>query len=42
MGFTSDMETLIKYDIPFIFIIREVTTGSVIFVGKVSDPRDME
>lgn len=42
MGLTSDMETLINYDVPFIFIIREVTTGSVMFVGKVSDPRDME
>ncbi len=26
-------------DHPFIYIIREVTTGSIIFMGRVSDPR---
>ncbi len=29
----------IKFDRPFIFIIREVSTNTIIFVGKVADPR---
>jgi len=36
---TSMPQTLvINLDHPFIYLIRETTTNSVIFMGRVSDP----
>ncbi|MEA3451629.1 MAG: serpin family protein, partial [Bacteroidota bacterium] len=35
---TSAIPTEINFDRPFIFIIREVSTNTVMFVGKVADP----
>lgn len=39
MEATAVEPVVINYDVPFIFIIREVTTGTIMFIGKVADPR---
>lgn len=35
---TTSMPFQLKFDHPFIYIIRETTTNSILFMGRVSDP----
>jgi len=40
MGFTSmPMVTTINVNRPFLYFIRETTTGTIVFMGQVADPR---
>jgi serine protease inhibitor len=34
-----EQPAVFRADHPFLFLIRENTTGSLIFVGRVADPR---
>jgi len=41
MGFTSvdpNQPVIVKFDRPFVFAIREVTTGTIVFLGKMMEP----
>ena len=43
MGVTSidpNQPVVVKFNRPFVFAIREVTTGTIVFVGKVENPGD--
>ncbi len=43
VGVTSvdpNQPVVVKFDRPFVFAIREVTTGTIVFVGKVENPGD--
>ncbi len=30
--------TVVRFDQPFVYLIRDVATGAVLFIGRVSDP----
>ena len=38
IGVTSIMNNNIRFDKPFLFLIREKNSGAIIFVGTLADP----
>jgi serine protease inhibitor len=30
---------VVRFDRPFLFVLRDLRTGAVLFLGRVSDPR---
>jgi serpin B len=39
MGSTLEPTVALKVDHPFLFLIRHNSTGSILFLGRVCDPR---